>query len=1059
MALRDTKGRFTAKKLTKNKCKRSRSTCNDRGPCAKDSTIGSSKPLQLTDKVDTKTGQIVIFRHEDYVVPCCGAISEWNAYIKNPGTIRLQVWRGLGTGEYTLVGENLATYHKKEENNLIKVTVEEVKQIAVKEGDLLGWYNEDAPMISYKKDSKAAGVLIKAVKKPMLVEDIVDLSSVQASDPRSYAISATVSKGLKPKFKNLPSSITIVSDLAPKTEIYQLGFDGVDGTEVPASFAAFLDDFSEYFAYNQSKNSVYIKRTPPKEKYSLSFTVKDLCGNTDTKALKIEVITKLPAILNLPFAVSVREDAHNAEIVLHEIEVVHTGPTACSLKGVEPVAGRKYFLVRNSNGSAPVVILKATAHLSYAQEDSYELFIKCAAGKESDINSLFVNVEPNKAPIFMNLPATVPVHADKGIIGGLIFHILYQDEEDNPVFYNITCDPEPCPFDVTQGGSIMVTDDLRTAISNIYYIEISIEDHFNVAGPEVLIVNITGLNSPPIIYNIPNKASVNLPENSPPGTSVFQVQAIDQDVDDNLTFSLNAKPTNMIPLFSIDEFTGVIHALVPFDYEGLKSKNIKLYPSVFDGQDTYQGNIKLSIIDVNEPPVFQYPNYTIFTSESGPGKTVVKNRIKAKDNDKGDVIIYGLNCGEETDLFLINEHSADIEQSYELDVDKLGVPEHEIFCIVTATDSVGQMSNASVRFVITDEDDNAPDFIQTSYLFIATKDLPIFSIVGQAYAVDLDTTSVNSKLFYYIEQETDEFVTDDNGTIHLTTDLTNTEVGTMFKFTMRVEDGQGKKDAAPVTVVVLDGDYNTVISSLVARPLTFFDMPENIVWFLTTIYLLLVLFGLLLYLCGRSVRCSIDIQPRSRESRRGKEDSYLKGFILNNLLRSKSSSRRSSIVSVIPFEQTPYPLRTIEYEYHKNSMTGSHMSETSARKRSTKSCADDSSERRLSINKISNRSAESVAKQPISSLNNGVTPDNVIGRNSVVSKMSSVDLPSVQSRISLSDIYPTEDHAPSPWKPWAISDFKKAFKKANTNDSNYLSKLQSKGDKSYTGKRKASLNF
>jgi hypothetical protein len=73
--------------------------------------------------------------------------------------------------------------------------------------------------------------------------------------------------------------------------------------------------------------------------------------------------------------------------------------------------------------------------------------------------------------------------------------------------------------------------------------------------------------------------------------------------------------------------------------------------------------------------------------------------------------------------------------------------------------------------------------------------------------------------------------------------------------------------------------------------------------------------------------------------------------------------------------------------------------------------------------------------------------------------MSSVDLPSVQSRISLSDIYPTEDHAPSPWKPWAISDFKKAFKKANTNDSNYLSKLQSNGDKSYTGKRKASLNF
>ncbi|XP_045165865.2 cadherin-23-like [Mercenaria mercenaria] len=1031
-------------------------------PCKKDANIGSSKPQQLNVKVDSKSGQMVIVRHDDYVVPCCGAISEWNAYIKNPGTIRFQVWRGLGTGEYTLIGENLATYHKKEENNLIKVPVEDVKQIAVKEGDLIGWYNEDEPMISYRKDTKAAGVLIKSIKKPVNVEESVDLSAVTASDPRSYAFSAKVSKGLQPKFKNLPSSITIVSDLAPNTEIYQLGFDGIAGTEVPRYFAAFLDDFSEYFAYNQSKNSVYIKHTPPKQKYSLSFSVKDQCGNTDSKVLKIEVTTKLPAILNLPSAVSVREDAHNQELLLTEIEVVHTGPTACSLRGVEPPAGRKYFLVRNTNGSAPVVILKATAHLSYSKDDSYELTIKCAAGKDSDTNSFFVNVEPNKAPTFMNLPATVSVHADKGIIGGLIFHILYQDEENNPVFYNVTCDPEPCPFDITQGGSVMVTDDLRSAISNIFYIEITIEDHFNVAGPEVLTVNITGLNRPPIIYNLPNRATVTLPENSPPGTSIFQVQAVDQDVNDNLTFSLRAKPTNMIPLFSIDNVTGVIHALVPFDYEGLKSKNIKLYPSVFDGQDKYEGNLKVSVIDVNEPPVFQYSNYTIFTSENEPGKTIVKNRIKAKDNDKGDVIVYGLHCGEDTDLFQINEHSADIEQSYELDVDRLGVPEHTIFCIVTATDSVGQISNATVRFIITDADDNAPDFLRTSYLFIATRDLPVFSIIGYSFATDMDTTPVNSKLFYYIEEETEDFVTDDNGTIHLTRDLSYVDVGTMFKFTMKVEDSNGMKDSAPVTVVVLDGDYNTVVSSLVARPLTFFDLPENTAWVVTVIYLLVVLFGLLLYLCGRSVQCRIEIQPRMK-SPISREDSIMRGFILNNLIRA--NSRKSGIISVTPVDHAPVSPRTTEYEkYPRKSMSRSPLSETSTTKRSMiasiqEQSPDDNTERPV-VFKLSNGSMDSVTMQPASSVHKVISPEVSVRKHSTVSKMSSVDLPSVQSGVSLSDIYTTANgHAPTPWKPWAISDFKKSFGKSHTNDSKYWSKLQSKEDKDYSGKRKASLNF
>ncbi|KAL4225925.1 plasma membrane adhesion molecule [Mactra antiquata] len=1102
-------------------------------PCNKDATIGASKPQNIKDKVDAKSGQITMMRHKDFVVPCCGAISQWSAYIKNPGTIRFQVWRALGTGEYTLIGENFATYHKKEENNLITLNVGEVDQIAVKDGDFIGWYNENSPMVSYNKEKDSAGVLVYGSRKPINVGDVTDWSSVAASDPRTYALQAKVSKSLKPKFKNLPSSISIVSDLAPGSEIYQLAFDGVDGVEVPNYFTPFLDGFSEYFTYNESVNSVYIKSTPPKGKYQLGFTVKDLCGNKATGNLKVEVQTKLPAILNLPSAVSVREDSHNGEIVLHEINVVHSGSIACSLKSVEPSHGKRFFLVRNTNGSLPHVILKATAHLSYEAEDTYELSIKCAAGKDSDTGSLFVNIEPNSAPKFENLPSEVVIHADEGLIGGLIYHVMYSDEENNPVFYNVTCDPRPCPFDVTQGGSVTVTDDLRTAVSNIFYLEISIEDNFNVAGPEILVVNITGLNRPPFIYNLPHKATVTLAENSPPGTSVFQVFAVDQDETDNLTFSFRTKPTNMIPLFSINETTGVIYALSPFDYEGMKSKNIKVYPTVTDGMDKYEGALKVTIIDINEPPLFQYDNYTIFTGEHEPGKVIAKNRIKASDHDKGDAIVYHLDCGRETDLFQINEHTADITQSYELDVDRLGVAELEIMCTVSATDKVGQSSNATVRFVIADEDDNAPDFEKTSYLFVATKDLPVFTTLGRTFATDLDTASVNSKLFYYIEDETENFVSDDNGTIHLIADLAMVPVGTVFKFTMGVEDGQGKKDTAPVTIVVLPGNYHALVSTLVAKELTFLDLPENIAWFVTAVYLLIGIIIALLYLCGRSLRCTIELvefdesRPQSfasglfrklsgqtsrrsssvcpsdfSDSRRTSSTGISGSTVFYTSNSSAASSSRRSGMSPRIFTHTP---RTC---YSGSMYTASNSSQLTQRRSLTSRNGESNgslnesnqmfsggqtfenscsmSNRDLSKNskrgsednhdltithsqgEISDVINEQTVQQELNEANDpndnefDISKTNnadLLKRHStIMSKLSSQNVPSVQSRLSLSDIQPsTRSRDQTPWKPWAISDFKKSFNKTGTIDSDYVSNGETK--QSPTSKRKLSLNF
>lgn len=963
-------------------------------------------------------------RSNDYLVPCCGAITEWQVYIQKPGTIRFQVWRGLGTGEYELLGHNLATYNRGEEGNLFKINVDAEKQLTVKSGDFIGWYNEDVGMVSYQKEKNGLGALIMTAKKSPEKGTVVDWSSIKSSEPRSYAIRATVSKGTKPKFKNLNSGISVVNNIRVGTELYKFMFEGFYITDVPDSFTVTLETFSEYFSYNQTSNVVLITETPAPGKYSLDFKVKDHCGTEDTGTLKVEVKTKLPAILNLPMAVTVREDIRNKEVLLLELDVSYTSSVTCELKSVTPSGGKRFFLVRNVNGSVPEVYLKSSAHLNYDQDDSFELTIKCSSGKTYDTGSLFVNVKQNEAPLFTNLPSTVLIHADESIIGRAVFHIMSEDEENNPVSYNISCDPEPCPFNITKDGSVIVVDDVRHSVSNMFYIEVTMEDSFNVVGPEILVVNITGLNKPPFIYNLPEKATVMLEEHAPPMTSLFQVLAVDLDDNDTLTFSFSAKPTSMIPLFEINETTGVIYSLTSFNYEGMKSRNIKLFPAVSDGMSTYEGSLKVSIIDINEPPQFQYSNYTVYTGENKNGFGVAKGLVKATDLDKNDVIKFGLYCGEHTPMFSINEKTADIKQEYELDVDKLSVEEFTIFCNVSATDKYGMSSYASLRFIVSDDNDNMPLFQRTSYLFVMTRDLPLFTVIGHATAVDLDTAAANRRLFYYISENTDDFTIDENGTIYLTRDLTTVSMGTVFKYTINVEDSKRSKDTVPLTVVVLAGDYKALVSSLLVEELTFFSLPENMAWFVTAVHLSVFLFCLIIYLCSRVFVCTIEKRDFSENHKDvlSADSKSMETFVWNNL--DKTGTRRTSMVSAVADNEhfCPQPQKRFR------SMSLTPVREISGLQMPSASfkIGDEEIDCPTSGSGKATAGTESLqgSQKRVPSSSTGQTQSSK--REFLRSTKSSADLPSVQSHLSLSEIETTtvETSPTLPWKPWAVSDFR-----------------------------------
>lgn len=66
-------------------------------------------------------------------------------------------------------------------------------------------------------------------------------------------------------------------------------------------------------------------------------------------------------------------------------------------------------------------------------------------------------------------------------------------------------------------------------------------------------LSFSGLNSPPVITNLPVSEHISIPENSPQSLSVYQILTTDNDPDDVHTYTASFSPTSEESLFAIDE--------------------------------------------------------------------------------------------------------------------------------------------------------------------------------------------------------------------------------------------------------------------------------------------------------------------------------------------------------------------------------------------------------------------------------------------------------------------------------------------------------------------------
>ncbi|XP_021551521.1 cadherin-12 isoform X2 [Neomonachus schauinslandi] len=259
------------------------------------------------------------------------------------------------------------------------------------------------------------------------------------------------------------------------------------------------------------------------------------------------------------------------------------------------------------------------------------------------------SLDREEKPFYTLRAQAVDIETRKPLEPESEFIIKVQDINDNePKFLDgpyVASVPEMSPVGV-----------IRTALPNMdrevkeqYQVLIQAKDMGGqlggLAGTTIVNITLTDVNDNPPRF--PKSIfHLKVPESSPIGSAIGRIRAVDPDFGQNAEIEYNIVPGDGGNLFDIitDEDTqeGVIKLKKPLDFETKKAYTFKVeasnvhldhrFHSAGPFKDT--ATVKISVMDVEEPPVFSKPLYTMEVYEDTPVGTII-GAVTAQDLDVG----------------------------------------------------------------------------------------------------------------------------------------------------------------------------------------------------------------------------------------------------------------------------------------------------------------------------------------------------------------------------------------------------------------------------------------
>uniref|UniRef100_F6TBZ6 Cadherin domain-containing protein n=1 Tax=Xenopus tropicalis TaxID=8364 RepID=F6TBZ6_XENTR len=352
---------------------------------------------------------------------------------------------------------------------------------------------------------------------------------------------------------------------------------------------------------------------------------------------------------------------------------------------------------------------------------------------------------------------SIPENSVPGTVVALINIRDVDSGENANVYCHIT---DSLPFELTSSSSnyykLLMTSSLDREAMQEYNITIKATDRGSppLSTTKTIRLLIQDVNDNPPVFD-QTKYVVYIPENNPSGSSLFQVQASDPDLNENakIIFSIVNKNGDDFPVsayVSINSMTGVLYAQRPFDYEQMREFNVQVMAKD-NGSPPLNSTatVKICITDINDnSPKILYPStgvddstvFEIVPQSSNKGDLVAK--VVAVDADSGHNawLSYQFLQPSEPSYFSIGRHTGEIRTLRVFQEKE--TTKHKVIVLVKDNGTPPRSSTINLNLVVADNFQQDIPKMKNKYQNSDQTNLDIYLVIALALISFLFTLTV-----------------------------------------------------------------------------------------------------------------------------------------------------------------------------------------------------------------------------------------------------------------------------------------------------------------------------
>ncbi|XP_053369951.1 protocadherin gamma-A11-like isoform X19 [Clarias gariepinus] len=600
----------------------------------------------------------------------------------------------------------------------------------------------------------------------------------------------------------------------------------------------FTEDSREYIGLNVDKGTLIVRERIDRE---------ELCAQVSPCSLHFQIILDNPMELHRIDVeiLDINDHApafHKKEMSIEIMESVAPGARFSLQSAYDPDAGRNalqrytldptnYFTLKElsrSDGSKYFEMILKTP-LDRELQEEHKLILTAFDGgtpqKSGTVKITVTVLDVNdNSPVFsqpiyrVSLSENIArdslvvvvsaTDKDKGSNGEVSYSFSQSTEQETLDLFSIDSDT----------GEIKVKGFLDFEKSKHYELDVEAVDKGGQTDTSKLLIEITDVNDNPPVISVISFSNM-IPEDSLPDSAVamFNIKDLDSGKNGQIKCTVNSDLPFRIKLTSSNFYSLVTDRVL--DREMFSEYNITI-TATDEGSPSLSTNktLTLKISDVNDnAPVFQRHSYTAYVMENNsPGVSIFA--VTATDRDSGnnarisyfleDLFVNGVSASS---YISVNAESGEILAIRSFDFEQT----KEFNIRVKAQDGGNPplSSNVSVRIIIQDQNDNAPQIlypVQTGGSVVAEmvpRSAEVGYLVTKVVAVDVDSGQ-NAWLSYKLQKATDRALFEvgaQNGEIRTVRQVTDKDA-VKQKLTVIVEDNGQPSRSATVNINVAVAD-------------------------------------------------------------------------------------------------------------------------------------------------------------------------------------------------------------------------------------------------------------